>query len=59
VNEDELTFLNNDPSRWQLAILHGLQFKPCFHGLDPAMATRLAKRRAKNKVAKASRKRNR
>jgi hypothetical protein len=48
-----------EPTSYELAILNGLQGKSIFQGLDPAMATRLAKRRAKNKVAKASRKANR
>ena len=48
---------------WGGRILRALQGRKVFEGIDaerdPAAANRLAKRRAKNKVAKASRKANR
>lgn len=48
---------------WGGRILRALQGRPIFQGIDaehdPAAANRLAKRRAKNKVARASRKVNR
>lgn len=55
--------LDNYPVKWGGRILRALQGRPIFQGvdpdLDPAAANRLAKRRAKNKVARASRKANR
>lgn len=51
------------PVKWGQRILNALQGRPVFQGIDPdvdpAAANRLAKRRAKNKVARASRKVNR
>ena len=51
------------PVSWGGRILRALQGRPMFQGIDPdvdpAAANRLRKRRAKNKVAKASRKANR
>lgn len=51
------------PTSWGSRILRALQGRPIFQGidadLDPAAANRLRKRRAKNKVARASRKANR
>lgn len=51
------------PVKWGGRILSALQGRRIFEGIDPerdpAAANRLAKRRAKNKVARASRKANR
>lgn len=48
---------------WGGRILRALQGRPVFQGIDadvdPAAANRLRKRRAKNRVARASRKANR
>lgn len=45
------------PDTYELAILHALQTRPFYYGtVEPHV---IAKRRAKNKVAKASRKKNR
>lgn len=49
----------SEPSLYSRSILHGLQFKPVFQGLKDSARGKLAKRRAKNRVAKASRKANR
>ena len=55
--------LDDYPVSWGGRILKALQGRPMFQGIDPdvdpAAANRLAKRRAKNKVARASRKANR
>lgn len=55
--------LDNYPVKWGGRILRALQGRPIFQGIDPetdpAAANRLAKRRAKNKVARASRRANR
>ena len=59
--EARKTYAN--PSSWGGAILRALQHQPVFQGIDaeedPAAANRLAKRRRKNRLAKASRKANR
>ncbi|OZD48610.1 hypothetical protein CH252_18965 [Rhodococcus sp. 06-1477-1B] len=48
---------------WHMRILNALQGRQMFQGidadLDPAAANRLAKRRRRNRLAKASRKLNR
>lgn len=48
---------------WHARILNALQGRPLFQGidpeLDPAASNRLAKRRRRNRIAKASRKTNR
>lgn len=49
----------NEPSAYALAILRGLQRKPVFEGLTDEQWVKVEKRRAKNKVARASRRRNR
>jgi hypothetical protein len=55
--------LDRYPVKWGQRILNALQGRQMFQGVDPerdpAAANRLAKRRAKNKVARASRKANR
>ncbi len=47
------------PSAFELMILSGLQRKPMFGGLTEAGWARVARRRAKNKVARRSRQINR
>ncbi|WZH36266.1 MAG: hypothetical protein PIR02_16080 [Microbacterium enclense] len=47
---------------WHMRILNALQGRQVFEGIDlddPAAANRLAKRRRRNRIAKASRKTNR
>lgn len=48
---------DTEPSLYQLLILRGLQDKPMYEGTVPAKT--VAIRRAKNKVARASRRQNR
>ena len=45
----------NEPTTYELAILNGLQRKPQFQGLTEEQWTRVAKRRARNKRARATR----
>lgn len=50
------------PSAWGARLLSALQSKPLYQGIDEedlAAVNRLAKRRRKNRLAKASRKANR
>lgn len=51
------------PVKWGARILRALQGRPVFQGIDPEVspgqAKALARRRAKNKVARASRRANR
>lgn len=49
---------DREPTQYQLLILAGLQHKPVFQGLTEAGWDRVAKRRAKNKVARRQRKLN-
>lgn len=46
---------SNEPTSYQSAILHGLQFKPVFGGILDERWAAVDKRRARNKRARAAR----